>query len=227
MQCQSTDSLSIPKKINYTPFYVSAGLVTTGILLLDTNLNRDIQNKANSFFGADFHTRMDDVTIYMPIAQIYAGNILGYQSKNSSRHQTIDIIVANTFTYGLTTGLKHLTKRERPSHSNNLSFPSGHTSIAFTNAALLFQEYKDSNIWYASSGFVFATATGILRIANNMHYVSDVLAGAGLGLATGFLVSYYNPFQNIHFGKKNQGTALIYPQLGNQIGIGAIIQPHF
>jgi hypothetical protein len=39
-----------------------------------------------------------------------------------------------------------------------------------------FQEYKDSNLWYASSGFVFATATAILRIANNKHYSSDVLA---------------------------------------------------
>jgi membrane-associated phospholipid phosphatase len=47
------------------------------------------------------------------------------------------------------------------------------------NATLLFQEYKDSNLWYASSGFVFATATAILRIANNKHYSSDVLAGAG------------------------------------------------
>jgi membrane-associated phospholipid phosphatase len=53
---------------------------------------------------------------------------------------------------------------------------SGHTAIAFTNATLLFQEYKDSNLWYASSGFVFATATAILRIANNKHYSSDVLA---------------------------------------------------
>jgi hypothetical protein len=32
-------------------------------------------------------------------------------------------------------------------------------------------------LWYASSGFVFATATAILRIANNKHYSSDVLAG--------------------------------------------------
>jgi membrane-associated phospholipid phosphatase len=39
-------------------------------------------------------------------------------------------------------------------------------------------------LWYAS-GFVFATATAILRIANNKHYSSDVLAGAGIGLLSG------------------------------------------
>jgi membrane-associated phospholipid phosphatase len=62
------------------------------------------------------------------------------------------------------------SKEERPDGSNNLSFPSGHTAIAFTNATLLFQEYKDSNLWYASSGFVFAN-THILRIANNTLFI--------------------------------------------------------
>lgn len=86
-----------------------------------------------------------------------------------------------------------------------MSFPSGHTSIAFTNAALLYYEYKDSNVWYASSGFLFATATGVLRIANNKHYTSDVLAGAGIGFASGLIVSYWNPFKSVTFGKKNIG----------------------
>jgi membrane-associated phospholipid phosphatase len=41
-------------------------------------------------------------------------------------------------------------------------------------------------LWYASSGFVFATATAILRIANNKHYSSDVLAGAGIIIVGNF-----------------------------------------
>jgi hypothetical protein len=51
---------------------------------------------------------------------------------------------------------------------------------------------------YASSGFVFA-ATTISCIANNKHYSSDVLAGAGL--VTG-AVTNYNPFQAIKFVHK-------------------------
>ncbi|WP_366186431.1 phosphatase PAP2 family protein [Flavobacterium ovatum] len=227
IHCQSLDSLSTTKKISYTPFYVSAGLVTTGALLLNTTINQDIQNKADSRFGPNFHTQLDNVTVFVPMAQIYAGKLLGFEPKNNSKHQTISIITANVLTYVLVTGLKNTVKANRPDDSDQLSFPSGHSAIAFTNAALLFQEYKDSSIWYASSGFLFATATGMLRIANNKHYASDVLAGAGIGLATGFLVSYYNPLQNLHFGKKNKGTALIYPQFGNQIGIGAIIRPNF
>jgi membrane-associated phospholipid phosphatase len=53
---------------------------------------------------------------------------------------------------------KHIVKAERPDQSDYLSFPSGHTAIAFTNAALLYQEYKSQIFWYASSGF-FLTAT--------------------------------------------------------------------
>jgi membrane-associated phospholipid phosphatase len=227
MHCQSLDSLSVVKKINYVPFYISAGMVTAGTLLLNTNLNRDIQNKAQSVFGSSFHTQLDNVTVFIPMGQIYAGKLLGFEPKNNSKHQTISILTANALSYGLVTLLKNSVKANRPDGSDRLSFPSGHTAIAFTNAALLYQEYKDSNFWYANSGFVFATSTGILRIANNKHYTSDVLAGAGIGLASGFLVTYWNPLQNLHFGKNKTGSALIYPQFGNQIGIGAIILPNF
>jgi membrane-associated phospholipid phosphatase len=88
------------------------------------------------------------------------------------------------------------SKEERPDEIN--SFPSGHTAIAFTNATLLFQEYKDSNLWYASSGFI---CNSHIRIANNKHYSSDVLAEQG-GLLSGILVTNYNPFQAIKFGRK-------------------------
>ena len=120
--------------------------------------------------------------------------------------------------------LKYAVGEERPDHSDNFSFPSGHTATAFTNAALLFYEFKDSNLWYASSGFLFATATGALRIANNKHYTSDVLAGAGIGMATGIIVSYWNPFKSMTFGKNKKTSAFIYPQIGNQIGMGAIVR---
>jgi membrane-associated phospholipid phosphatase len=77
-------------------------------------------------------------------------------------------------------------------------------------------------LWYASSGFVFATATAILRIANNKHYSSDVLAGAGIGLLSGILVTNYNPFQAIKFCRKNRTSAFIYPQFGQTNGWGSL-----
>jgi hypothetical protein len=224
---QTQDSISILKskdKISYKQFIAPVALITSGSLLLNTALNDDLQKNANNFFGENFQSSSDYYLPFVPVAQIYLGKTFGFKPKNDFQHQTINIIVANAIGATVFTALKYTVKEERPDKSDDLSFPSGHTSIAFTNAALLYYEYKDSNLWYASSGFLFATATGVLRIANNKHYTSDVLAGAGIGLASGLIVSYWNPFKSVTFGKKNKTTAFVYPQIGSQIGFGALIQ---
>lgn len=224
---QSKDTISATKiqdKLSYKQFIAPAILITAGTLLLNTALNDDLQSNANKLFGEDFQTSADNFLPFVPVAQIYLGKTFGFKPKNNFKQQTINIVVANAIGAAVFTTLKYTVKLERPDQSDDLSFPSGHTSIAFTNAALLYYEYKDSNLWYASSGFLFATTTGILRIANNKHYTSDVLAGAGIGLASGLIVSYWNPLKSVSFGKKNKSTAFVYPQIGSQIGMGALIQ---
>ncbi len=224
---QSSDTLSTLKnqdKISYKKFIAPTILITAGTLLLKTNLNTNLQTKERNFFGTNFHTSADNYLQFAPVAQIYLGKYLGFKSKNDFQHQTINIAVANAIMGTAVFALKYAVGEERPDHSNNFSFPSGHTATGFTNATLLFYEYKDSNLWYASSGFLFATATGALRIANNKHYTSDVLAGAGIGMATGIIVSYWNPFKSVTFGKNKKTAAFIYPQIGNQIGLGALVR---
>ena len=226
---QINDSISSIKKkdkLSYKQFITPVALITAGTLLLNTALNDELQSNNNKFFGEAFHTASDNYLPFIPVAQIYLGKSFGFKPRNDFQHQTINIIVANAIGASVFTTLKYTVKEERPDQSDDLSFPSGHTSIAFTNAALLYYEYKDSNVWYASSGFLFATATGILRIANNRHYTSDVLTGAGIGLASGLIVSYWNPFKSVTFGKKKKTTAYVYPQIGSQIGLGTLIQLH-
>lgn len=226
---QSLDSVSIQKpkdKLSYKQFIAPVALIATGTLLLNTELNKDLQSNANNFFGEDFHTSTDNYLPFVPVAQIYLGKTFGFTPKHNFKQQTINIVVANAIGGAVFTTSKYIVEEERPDQSDNLSFPSGHTSIAFTNAAILYYEYKDSNLWYASSGFLFATATGILRVANNKHYTSDVLAGAGIGLASGLIVSYWNPLRSLTFGKKNKSSAFVYPQIGGHIGMGALIQLH-
>lgn len=225
--CQPKDSLVVFKqeqKVSYKPFILPAALIATGALLIDTPANNELQNNIRQLGGFDFHTKIDDYIQYVPIAQLYAGRYLGFKPKNDLAHQTINLILANAIMGTVVQSLKYTAKETRPDGSNTQSFPSGHTALAFTNAALLFQEYKDANVWYASSGFVFATATGLLRIANNKHYTADVLAGAGIGMAAGFLVGYLSPFQSLKFGHKTKKIAFIYPQIGNQLGIGIFIK---
>jgi len=82
----------------------------------------------------------------------------------------------------LTYGLKFGVGRYRPNGKNKRSFPSGHTSNSFLTATLA------QNIYGSKVGipaYILAGMTGLSRIHDNEHYLSDVIFGAVLGTAVG------------------------------------------
>lgn len=79
-------------------------------------------------------------------------------------------------------GTKHLVGRTRPDASDHLSFPSGHTSGAFTFATILSRRYG----WRLGAvGYTLATMTAGARLEDDRHYLSDVIAGATIGIVVG------------------------------------------
>ena len=80
------------------------------------------------------------------------------------------------------------------------SFPSGHSTMAFagaTFASYTFSKYfPDSPYRYAVTGgsYALALATAALRIKSGNHFMTDVLTGAVLGTAVGFLVPWMHTF---------------------------------
>lgn len=78
--------------------------------------------------------------------------------------------------------LKQTTHVMRPDGSNNKSFPSGHTATAFMTATMLTKEYGHKSPWIGIGAYSAATVTGLMRMANNKHWLSDVLTGAGIGI---------------------------------------------
>lgn len=86
-------------------------------------------------------------------------------------------------TYGLKTILKKTIKEERPDHSDNESFPSGHTALAFSAATSLHKEFGKECPWVSIAGYGVATAIGVERVVSERHHWYDVVAGAGLGFA--------------------------------------------
>lgn len=92
---------------------------------------------------------------------------------------------------GATYFLKYTIHEERPDKSDDDSFPSGHTSFTFQSAVFLHKRY---GLNYAIPAYFAATFTGWSRIDSNKHYTHDVLAGAALGIASGFYftTSYNN-----------------------------------
>lgn len=78
--------------------------------------------------------------------------------------------------------IKPLAHEQRPDGSNYQSFPSGHTATAFMTATMLTKEYGHLSPWVGYGAYTVATATGVMRMMNNKHWMSDILAGAGFGI---------------------------------------------
>jgi membrane-associated phospholipid phosphatase len=85
-----------------------------------------------------------------------------------------------------------LLESGRDPPDNNLSFFSGHTTLAFaltTSAATIASLRGYRNAWVMwVVGIPLAITTGILRMAADKHWASDVLVGAAVGTAFGVLM---------------------------------------
>ncbi|MDX2301072.1 MAG: phosphatase PAP2 family protein [Xanthomonadaceae bacterium] len=84
---------------------------------------------------------------------------------------------------GIATLGKAVIHEQRPDNSNNNSFPSGHTSIAFSSATTLYRRYG----WQIGfPAYAVAALTGTARVAARKHHWYDVVAGAAIGTGTGW-----------------------------------------
>lgn len=92
-----------------------------------------------------------------------------------------DLIRAQMLGGGITLGVKAAVDRTRPD-GRRYSFPSGHTSSTFATAAVLERHYG----WKAGlPAYAAAAYVGGSRIAENKHYLSDVIVGAAIGIVCG------------------------------------------
>jgi membrane-associated phospholipid phosphatase len=99
-----------------------------------------------------------------------------------------DLVRAQMLSQAIVQVTKFTVGRERPDASNSLSFPSGHSASAFATATVLQQHYG----WKAGvPAYAFAAFVGTSRMASSKHYLSDVLVGAGVGIAVGRTVTVH------------------------------------
>jgi len=204
------DSLSLYKKPkNPLPrlFVVPSALVISGVIIKESKYRKSIQNYIQTSNWRT-KTQIDDYIQYAPIAEMYVADIYYSTSKNEVFQQSKNLAIAEIFTALLVQTIKHSVNIKRP-NGYDFSFFSGHTSQSFTGATALYLEYRDSNPFLALSGYGFSTATGILRVTNNKHWISDVIVGAGIGMLSARLTWYINPLKNWNPFKNKKIT--VYP----------------
>lgn len=85
---------------------------------------------------------------------------------------------------GITEALKHSVHRMRPDGSADNSFPSRHTSWAFTVSTVLSNEFCTRTPWVGIAAQTAATAVGWQRVYDSRHHASDVAAGLAIGIAS-------------------------------------------
>ncbi|MEN2489332.1 phosphatase PAP2 family protein [Flavobacterium sp. B11] len=216
-------------KFNYKQLIIPTVLIGYGFIGLESDqlkgFNAEIKEEVNEHI--DNKITIDDFSQYVPAASVYALNAMGIKGKNNLKDRSI--ILATSYLMMSTTvfALKSITKVERPDGSANNSFPSGHTANAFAGAEFLWQEYKDQSIWYGISGYIVATGTGLFRMYNNRHWLTDVAAGAGIGILSTKAAYWLFPYvKNTFFpSKENKVTSMIAPFYnGKQMGAGMVVQ---
>ncbi len=124
---------------------------------------------------ADIETAGDVVAVAIP-AIAYGSTY--YKNDKAGRQQFYYGFGTNVAT---TLAIKAVVDKERPDNSDDDSFPSGHTSVAFQGASFIHKRYglESSIPAYIGAGFV-----GYSRIEADKHDIGDVLAGAALGVAS-------------------------------------------
>ena len=132
----------------------------------------------------------------LPAASLVVGTWLVSEVTGDSFANTeaYTMLEAAGFSSVTAEALKYAAGRERPDETTDIndwraggsSFPSLHSTAAFAVGSEFAESGSDDYRWFRRIvGYGMATATAYLRVHDNQHWLSDTVAGAALGIATG------------------------------------------
>ena len=198
--------------------YGLGGLESDGIQKINGKLKEEIYTER-----LPKKSKLDNYFIFAPAATVYGLNALGIKGKHNFRDRSMIYLMSNLFMSGIVFSVKNISNELRPDASDYLSFPSGHTAASFVGAEFLRQEYKDVSPLYGVAGYAMASTTAYLRMQNNKHWLSDVVAGAGIGIASTKLAYWLYPkIQHKLFKDKPMKTIAMPSFQNGSIGIGLV-----
>ena len=171
--------------------------IIPGIRNIDDQLMQQVKNS----YPND-HTVADDYLMWVPSSSVYLLDAFSIKTTHSFKEHLIldagSIIIAGGIGYVM----RKISGNIEVYKMNGTKFPSGHTVNVFRGAEIFHQELKETNKLLSYTGYLIAVVVGTLRIYNKAHYLTEVIAGAGLGIMSTKLT--YWTFNKIKYKKVNQ-----------------------
>lgn len=159
-----------------------AVLLSSGVLLhcfAHESFDNYVRERALAWRGGGREVFIDDYLQYVPFAFAVGLGVLGVRSEHNLAGRALVFAFSGASIVVLTQTVKSLVNSPRPNGNDDRSFPSGHSGIAFAGAEFIRMEYG----WgWGACAYAFAAGVGMMRVRNDEHWLSDVLAGAGMGI---------------------------------------------
>jgi hypothetical protein len=203
--------------------------VTGTLFVFDDEITGDVEERASKA-KSNFDSALDNIgDVFEPFGRgslsfpaLVGFYIYGRYKDNDKAERTALLAIESFLVTALfTRALKSMVGRQRPYSGEGSdifkgpsldknSFPSGHTSSAFTIATVMANEYANVPL-VAPISYSIAALTGFSRINGKNHWASDVFFGAALGYFTAKTIL------KLHSNKKGRHFT-IYPQASNKGG---------
>ncbi len=183
------DSSFYNKQYNFKSYIIPAVFVVYGLSSFNDNglpSSMAVRKYRNENFS-NFENSADDYIVYAPGLLMLGLDLFHVKSTSNFANQAALTGKSVILSLAVVNILKYSTQVMRPDNTSENSFPSGHTAFAFTLAEVLHQEFKDKPLVFIT-GYTIATTVGAMRILNNRHWFTDVMVGAGIGMAVTKLV---------------------------------------
>ena len=164
-----------------------------------------------------FRTHADDFLQFWSYLELGAAALVGARTRDDRLNTLLLIGKAEAIMLTSVYALKYATNIERPNGAPH-AFPSGHTAQAFVAATIVHLELRGQSPWYGVGAYAVATGVGALRMLNNKHWESDVVAGAGIGILSAQLASLSHRYRWGRRSLLSAGTSLSPSYVGGAPG---------
>ncbi len=216
------DQIIAPLHWNGLDWLKAGAIVSSEAILIyaggDKNIQQGMQNIRSPFTNTIENVIGDPFGSGLDAGIIVGGSYIIGCITHQDKPKQFAMLAAKSIVIAVatTTVGKYIAERHRPYQDNppnpqnwdgpmgnfsHVSFPSGHTTVAFSLATMIALEYPKPII-IPILAYTFATCTAFGRINGNFHWGSDVLMGAAIGCFTSMLVFNHNNWGKLQHRKK-------------------------